>query len=168
MKYIGLSMCLLLGNVWAADKAVLPAVPALQLTPAQGFDVLSDEMLERKASKALFKQGVFKNNVDITNEEQYRAYYLARKDVRFFQFRVVALDVNYVDTYVGCCPTLSGSFVMTPETGADMAGLGKFAKQKQCTVQSQGVLDHLSDEAAVKLVSKYKTKNFWSISCDYQ
>lgn len=168
LKYIGLSIFLLMGNAWAADKAVSSVPQAFILTPAQGFEVLSDEMLERKTSKALFKQGVFRNNFDVTNEEQYRAYYLARKDVRFFQFRVVALDVSYVDTYVGCCPTLASSFVMTPETGADMAGLEKFAKQKQCSVQSKGVLDNLSDEAVVKLVSKYKTKNFWSVTCDYQ
>ena len=164
-KYWGLAVCFWVASALAADKMPLPA--PVMLEPEQAYRVLTDEALSGKASRALFREGIFTPGFDFSNPADYRAYYLAKKDVRLFNFRMVALDVNEIQRYVGCCPNLSSSFVLVVEATADMDALQQFASQNACSVESRDVLDGLPDDMALLLTRRYKTKQFYALNCKY-
>lgn len=158
MKKIALlSILFLMGNSVYADEA---------LTTQQAFTILTDEAQTRPFTKQLFAKGVISKKNFISDAESYRGYYLTNKKLSFLNFDVLAYDVIHVVSNVGCCVGSNNALVLAPKINADLGGLQKFAKEKNCTIESNSVASDLPDQVSVKLISKAKTSKLFSISCE--
>lgn len=164
MKPLILFTCLVIasGSV-LADTSII-------LTNQQALAALKDKNQQSITFKTLFSKGIFSKKAFIGDNESYQGYYINSKPASFHKFNVAAYQTIYVKQYVGCCPGNTNSLILVPTNSTDLDGLESFAKSNKCELDTGGgeVLSSLPDSVALKLINKFKTKNFFTLTCEVQ
>ncbi|PTL76717.1 hypothetical protein [Vitiosangium sp. GDMCC 1.1324] len=66
--------------------------------------------------------------------EDYSSFYTPLSDIELFGRKVLAVEYEYIEEWIGCCVT-NGFAVLLPNTPGDDAALDRFARENNCKVR---------------------------------
>lgn len=134
-------------------------VSALKMTP----DKIQEEPGNLGVLKFLKEKGLI--NIEPDFVADYSHTYYAKSDVLVFGAKLLALDFEYLDRYVGCCVDPGIALVLNIENSqSEYQGVVKFAKDNICSVTSLEKA-RLPSEVKVAVSARHKKEEVFVLSC---
>jgi len=155
LKLLIICLLLLFSSTSSADE-VEKIKMSLQMNPNQ----VQKDGARLKPLNYLKKRGFFDNVPDLKSD--YSHVYFPKKPIRIFDTSLLAFDIEYLETYNGCCVNPGVAIVLEKNGGA--RGLSEFAKRNTCRVTN---IKHanLPPEIADRLKLTHKLDHLVVLSC---
>ncbi|MFZ6735234.1 hypothetical protein ACO0LG_25165 [Undibacterium sp. Ji42W] len=157
--------CLLSGSLLLAmsSSSSLAAESALESQLVNALKIKQNTEVRQTKSRPVIQAyqqaGILSKKPD--QRADYVDFYLVRKPANFMGHKLVLLEEEYMDTYVGCCVSPGLGLVLQVE--ADTRPLQDFAEKNACTFKSHAdVFDTLKTYGIRHTLPK---ADYASLSC---